>query len=91
MTPGDARREALRRRRAAYLALGTFTAKSRRTIRRWRLDNPYSSPGAWRILLAEAKLTREEQAYGRKRCAALRAARKSAERAKPKRYPGKIA
>jgi len=53
------------RYRRAQRALG-MTVYANRQIRRWRLDNPYSSLWAWHVLLREAKEYNATQRYGRR-------------------------
>jgi hypothetical protein len=61
-----------RRRQNAALRVFGQSRNGRRTVRRWRLDNPFMTEEAWRVVLREAKDYYDEQRFGRRRAAMLR-------------------
>lgn len=71
MTGLQTGRIAMRRRNAALRAFGR-SPHAMRTVRRWRLDNPFMTEEAWRVVLREAREYTAEHNFGRRRGAMLR-------------------
>jgi hypothetical protein len=71
-------RIAIRRRNAA-LRRFRRSPKAAAIVRRWRLDNPFMTQAAWRIVLREAAEYSAEQRYGRRWSTRKRPSRRTAQ------------